>query len=155
MRYANIEQVHHIVQTLKDLQVDERDVDVHEDDDEIVISIRCGDFFYWACADAENITIDNLILLQQSIQDILAVGEEVSDGLHLFCARSRKMRPQGAVYRHLSPALHSLFNACGPERPIDFGNPQTQDAKYQFITPFTSLSNNIRPAKSWWQKLWD
>jgi hypothetical protein len=41
----------------------------------------------------------------------------------LYAARIRKMRPQGAAYPERA-ATQALFDACGPERAIGFGNPR-------------------------------
>lgn len=41
----------------------------------------------------------------------------------LFAARVRGMRPQGAAYTFYPPETWPLFDACGPEREIGFGNP--------------------------------
>lgn len=105
-------------------------------------SVNCNDVFYWACADCEDLTRENLPLLKQSVLDVRAAvgvpagrlhGDDVSKhfddwysaghrGATLFCARVRKMRPQRPMYKHLPEALHPLFDACGPVRdPKDEG----------------------------------
>ncbi|WP_016888285.1 hypothetical protein [Mycobacteroides abscessus] len=78
----------------------------------------------------------------------------------LFCCRVRKQRPQGAYYKYLTvhysvpdglnewgnpkqrkdeeesalrtENLRDLFNACGPQRGIDFLNPKDQEGNYQY-----------------------
>ncbi len=97
--------------------------------------ILCSDFFWWAVSDAEKITEDNLDLLETTFMELKQLGDALNKrtgslysadsftGL-LFCARVRKMRPQGAYYVHLPESLWSLFDACGPERPVDDLNPQ-------------------------------
>lgn len=76
-----------------------------------------NDVFWWACADLEAITPDNVAELERAVDDILALdgqgGAFVAD---LFAARVRGMRPQGACYRYYTPALWPLFDAAGPER---------------------------------------
>lgn len=90
----------------------------------ISIFVRVHDTFGWGCADAEDLTIDNLSELERAIKDCVAI-DPVCGALtacDLFAARLRHCRPQGAAYPK-DKALWPLFDACGPERPIDFGNP--------------------------------
>jgi hypothetical protein len=82
--------------------------------------IFCNDLFWWACSDAENITVETLPLLEKAINDCKG-NEQI--GALLFCARQRKMRPQGACYSWFSKELWPLLDECGSEREIDFGNP--------------------------------
>ena len=77
----------------------------------ITLFIRCNDLFYWAMADLEEITPENVRELA------LALEDADLDGPLLFCARARKMRPQGPYYKHLDKKNWHLFDACGPERP--------------------------------------
>jgi hypothetical protein len=88
--------------------------------------INCNDFFHWACADAEEITDDNVDLLEDTFKEVqeLKGKWDAHDAPLLFCARSRKMRPQGAFYKHLDTDLHHLFNAAGPDRDLDLFNPK-------------------------------
>lgn len=87
---------------------------------------NCNDIFWWGCADSEEITEDNIDIFEQSLKDSKYYGE------YLFCARVRKMRPQGAFYKDLSEEDKKLFNEVGPEREIDFCNPYSQDYKYEY-----------------------
>jgi hypothetical protein len=92
----------------------------------ITFFANCGDLFYWATSDLEKITPENVEILEQSFADASFHGDT------LFCARVRKMRPQGACYKHWSADLQRLFDACGPAREVDkgpFGNPIHQ-SKY-------------------------
>lgn len=89
--------------------------------------VNCNDLFYWAMADCEEITADNIETLEQSTRAVMMVNPDYrakSYGSLLFCCRVRKMRPQGAYYEYIPENLHSLFNACGPERTVQFGNPK-------------------------------
>jgi len=45
------------------------------------------------------------------------------DGLYLYVARRRGMRPQGAMYKHIEEKNWPLFNLCGPEREAGMFNP--------------------------------
>ena len=78
----------------------------------------CNDIFWWGTADLEPITETDLDLLRQSTDD---AGP---NGIILYCARKRKMRPQGTFYKYIKIEEHKLFNACGPEREVDILNPQ-------------------------------
>lgn len=86
----------------------------------------CNDLFYWAAADYERITPENIDALEQAFKDASAAcGDEWNGhGALLFAARQRKMRPQGAYYKYFHEAEKPLFDACGPYRPADFGNPE-------------------------------
>jgi len=89
----------------------------------ITIWVNCNDLFYWATADCEELTIENLPVLKQAVVDIDAVGP-VLGILHapaLFACRVRGMRPQQPAYPHgdyieNEPKLRALFDACGPPR---------------------------------------
>ena len=106
------------------------------------ISVICSDIFVWGCADLEDIEgPDDLELLRQSMKDVQEVGgRTASHGPELYCSRKRQMRPQGAFYKYLdvydykkdqprelnkeaTQKLHDLFNAAGPEREVESGNP--------------------------------
>jgi hypothetical protein len=82
--------------------------------------IMCNDFFYWACADCEDINESTMPILEKAISDC---SGDIQWGALLYCARQRKERPQGAFYSIIPKELWSLFNDCGPEREIDIGNP--------------------------------
>jgi len=83
--------------------------------------VICNDFFAWGCADGQGIeTEEDLALFEQSLKD------SEYQGPLLYCARKRKMRPQGAYYKYLQEDIE-LFNACGPERGTGFGNPLTPE----------------------------
>ena len=79
--------------------------------------INCNDVFLWGSADAEDVTLKSLNVLEQSYIDA------EFDGAYLYCARQRKIRPQGALYSSINKKHWDLFNACGPEREISLGNP--------------------------------
>ncbi len=80
--------------------------------------ILCNDFFIWASADGENVeTEEDLILLEQSLK------ASENDGALLYCARKRKVRPQGAYYTYLKKEDWHLFDACGEKREVGMGNP--------------------------------
>jgi len=106
--------------------------------------VNCNDLFYWACADLEDLTPENLPELLKAIEDCrkayglpanppldfevnLLKTKEGSvmwhnlydcsaHGAMLFCARMRKMRPQKPVLKNIPKELLPLFEACGPER---------------------------------------
>jgi hypothetical protein len=46
------------------------------------------------------------------------------------------MRPQGAIYKYLE-GIAPLFDAAGPERSIDFGNPKDQQGIYKYASSGT------------------
>ncbi len=90
------------------------------DNGTIYAFVLCNDLFFWGAADGEEIKESDIPDVVQAYKDSKFHGEI------LWCCRKRKMRPQGAYYKHLK-ADAALFDACGPRRETDFGNPQDQD----------------------------
>lgn len=103
-----------------------------------VIAVNCSDIFYWGCADAEEVEgPDDLELFRQSMRDIESIEKSkcFTGGPELYCSRKRGMRPQGAYYKYImsldsgpeaeekTKKLRELFNAAGPEREVESGNP--------------------------------
>lgn len=102
--------------------------------------VNCNDLFWWACADLEEITPENIGVLEQALKDCDAVEPRLGSiyGPSLFACRVRGMRPQGAAYPK-DEKYWALFDAAGPERDIDksgFGNPKShpRDRKPQEVT---------------------
>lgn len=87
--------------------------------------VNCNDLFFWGCADAEEVTPDNLDEFEKAFADAKAAKPVVGacDAGSLFCCRVRKMRPQGACYKHYEKSMWPLFDVCGPIRETGVGNP--------------------------------
>ena len=87
----------------------------------ITFFVLCNDLFYWATADAEKLTLEDIPMLRQAILDVQASGvydlrlDDYETGCALWCARKRKMRPQQPAYPK-DERLRALFDACGPIR---------------------------------------
>lgn len=90
------------------------------EDGTLCMAVNCNDLFYWATSDAEDITPDNIEELEKAMADVKTASPNDNDfvdhGMSLFACRVRKMRPQPPCYKTITPELHALFNACGPER---------------------------------------
>lgn len=87
--------------------------------EDLEFAVMCSDAFWWGTADAEDITPETLPELEQALID-----GGTMDGMLLYCARRRKMRPQGAMYKHIEqPELFNVF----PERETGIGNPLKPD----------------------------
>lgn len=107
------------------------------------IFANCNDLFEWACADAEEVTPENIGILEEAWADIQPLRKEYdkaldawlaaggakqvppvpwpphmsgSDAITLFSCRVRKERPQGPCYQSIAPSLVPLIDACGPEK---------------------------------------
>lgn len=92
------------------------------------LMVNCNDLFWWGCADIERLTPENIHILEEACRDATAAnGGTCIYGQELFCARARKMRPQGACYAGMPRAIADLFDACGPERATGLGNPYPND----------------------------
>jgi len=88
--------------------------------DEPKFLVNCNDLFYWATADAEEVTAETLPDLRQAIKECQAIDPVCGelDGVNLYAARRRKTRPQNCCYPR-KKELWPLFDAAGPERPDD------------------------------------
>lgn len=112
-----------------------------EKEKEMRLFVTCNDLFYWATADLEEITHENIHLLERSYVDC-QIANEVSGVMYateLFACRARGMRPQGAAYPtditfryddhdeiDSQAGIRALMDEAGPERKLDgkpFGNP--------------------------------
>ncbi len=96
-------------------------------DTNLKFSVICNDAFWWATADAEPITPDSVDALDAALTD----GGD--DGALLYCARQRRMRPQGAMYAYIDEANWALFDACGPEREVKDGNTPRPKARNEVM----------------------
>ena len=94
--------------------------------------VNCNDLFGWGFADAENISDKTLLDFHTAMDDC---DGDMSTASELYCARQRGMRPQGACYTYYKKKYWPLFDACGPEREVGFGNPY-KPGKYR---------------KKWWE----
>lgn len=96
------------------------------DDNQPSFYVMCSDTFAPASADVEEITPDNVHILEQSIEDVKVIGNGWADwGFMLFCARVRGMRIM--PWLRLPEGLKEMFDACGPERTD--GKPPSQPCK--------------------------
>lgn len=92
--------------------------------DDIQFMVDCSDVFEWGTADGELLTEENIQLLEETIVECQEVfGYKAYWSIHLFVARQRKMRPQGAYYKYFDKGWHSLFDAVGPQREQSVLNP--------------------------------
>lgn len=98
---------------------------IFDTDGEIRLFAMCSDTFAWASADLEEITSDDVALLEQTAKDVLAIDYAATIYFpELYACRKRKMRPMKAFYDTLerncgsrtAAKLTELFDACGPER---------------------------------------
>lgn len=75
------------------------------------LEVFCSDLFYWGCADAEPIALDEIA----GYQECVALLPE--HGSALWVCRKRQMRPQAAAYEVMIPEESwALFDAAGPVR---------------------------------------
>ena len=85
----------------------------------ITILVACNDMFWWATADAEEVTAADLPALQQAYDDLEKCGDcnEVY-APQLWVARKRGMRPQTPWWNRekIDGPVRALFLAAGPER---------------------------------------
>ncbi len=92
----------------------------------VSFAVNCSDVFAWGCADAEDITPENISILRKAMEDCELANKATRNfwSGELFACRVRGMRPQGAAYPKNHPELWPLLDACGPVRKIGFGNPK-------------------------------
>lgn len=104
--------------------------------DRVTFFVICNDLFFWACADAEEVTDENIEALERThafVKEQFAKhpkpDRDSPEFMHwdvvssweaywplLFCCRVRGMRPQRPYYESIPAVMHDAFNACGPER---------------------------------------
>ena len=87
--------------------------------------ITCSDIFWWGTADCEQVTQENILVLESAI-DECEQRQDYLWGPALFVARVRRLRPQGAVLKEIPSGIRELFEACGPVRPVNFDNPLSE-----------------------------
>jgi hypothetical protein len=81
---------------------------------EMRLFAQCNDLFFWAAADAEEITAGDVPLLRQALADLGPLRAQYEMG-RLFAARKRKLRPQKPCYRDIDPQVAALYDACCAE----------------------------------------
>lgn len=96
-----------------------------EKDGAVLCLFNCNDFFFWGTADCEEYEVADIPLLEQAKIDCDAANSHSGGiwGPLLWIARKRQMRPQGAYYLHIPTELWPLFDAAGPVRAVELGNP--------------------------------
>lgn len=74
--------------------------------------VNCSDVFWWATADLEEVTAENIGILKQAYED----AGDIYGG-DLFAARVRKLRPQQPYWSRIQDErIQAFFLAVGPER---------------------------------------
>lgn len=101
-----------------------------DDTDVLDFYVDCSDLFGWGVSDVEPVTPETLGELEQALKDCNHDGE----GFYLYCARRRKMRPQGAWFTrgYIDPKYMPLYAECGPEREVGHGNPHPFVSKDEY-----------------------
>lgn len=84
----------------------------------VTLLVNCNDLFFWACADAEPLTLDNIAELEKAAEDMKAASPNGDYSLAhlLFCCRMNGMRPQTPYYKYIPEHFKPLFDACGEVR---------------------------------------
>lgn len=106
-----------------------RDAQIHESCnyyDHTSFYVNCNDTFEWACSEGEEVTPENIQILEEAMKDcdaVLSHGGYIY-GTMLFAARVRKCRPQNAVYPQSQPGVCVLLDQAGPEREVNASNPR-------------------------------
>lgn len=79
----------------------------------VTMFVNCNDLFFWATSDLQEITLDNINSLEETVKEVRSISDTaVEDAPLLWCCRQRKMKPQQPYYKHLDKNIHHLFNAC-------------------------------------------
>lgn len=82
---------------------------------DVRLHAMCNDFFFWATADAEEITAADLPLLKSCLADLKQADDATYYLGELFAARKRHLRPQKPCYKDMHPSVAALFDACQTE----------------------------------------
>lgn len=81
-------------------------------DGQVSFALDSSDLFLWACADAEEITAENMHHLRESLEACRAIDSGMWTSL--AACRMRGSRPM--PFKNATPEMVALFDACGPER---------------------------------------
>lgn len=114
----NPQQFYDVMRRIIELDITD-DLFYVNDDDGIKIIVNCNDLFWWATADGEEVTTENIVDLERAVKDCIEANPNGLTGAYshsLFACRMRKMRPQPPCYKTIPEFLRPLFDACGPER---------------------------------------
>jgi hypothetical protein len=119
--YGNMKTFEEIYELTKVLNLTDTDVWVrHSDDGEVHFYLNANDFFYWGCADMEEISFEDIALFKRCIEDLTGFKPTESYMAEsLFMCRKRGMRPQSPVlgtYQREFPRLYRLIVSEFPER---------------------------------------
>lgn len=79
--------------------------------DQIRLWVNCSDWFFWATADMEEVTPEDVPALEQALDDLLRIKAPEYLG-ELYASRKRRLRPQGPCYKDMPEAVKPLFDAC-------------------------------------------
>lgn len=109
------EEVFAVLKALQDIDVTPW-FGVDSTDSSIYIYLNANDFFYWGCADAEEIAVKDLDLLNKCIEDCIAAGVYDCCAEELFLCRKRGMRPQIPVFNRMDPILKEIIGREFPDR---------------------------------------
>ena len=77
------------------------------------LSVNCNDTFYYACADSEDVTVENFPLLKQTYADCKAADPDfgwIYADL-VFAARCRKYRPLQGSFPKDHPEICKLLES--------------------------------------------
>lgn len=86
-----------------------------DEDGVLTFYVTCGDTFWWATADSEQVTESDLPELRQAKVDMTGMDHDWMWPI-LWVARKRGMRPMRAFYGNIDGPMRVLLDAAGPER---------------------------------------
>lgn len=129
-------------------------------DGEVKTYVDCSDLFMWGCADLEEVGLEDISLLEKSLQDAKNANLKTYAGW-LYCARKRNLQPMGARHKQ-HPEMKMLFenlreNWAGHygdgtgeniEKPIDW---DTLENPYR-TTNTSTFTEFVKP-ENWKEKL--
>jgi hypothetical protein len=115
---SETEHYHFILEVLSLFSLDETDCYGElfwrcENPNTVEFFANVNDVFWWATADTEPITPEDLPAMRLAIADVRDI--DIYTWTELWVARKRKMRPQRPAYPK-DKRLREMFDACGPER---------------------------------------
>lgn len=105
----------YVLRVLKIFQLaDNQDLFWRVDGENVQFYANCSDTFAWATGDAEEITAEDLPLLEQTMVDLGGLDESMWLS-ELFAARKRGCRPMREFMdSHMLPrSVAALFENCG------------------------------------------
>ena len=97
------------------------------DGEQIRLLVNCNDLFWWGTADCEQLTYENIGLLESTYEE--CTKDEKSRAHLLWIARIRRLVPQEPYFKYFPESMHAKFRACTATDELR-NDPSTAEASW-------------------------